>query len=87
MKLSGFHVSVVTDDPNPKGDDVDPEGTDGGNQVTEIFRFGPSGLKYGQSVTDTCVSWERTVSALGSFRRGVQGRRAYRLTRGLELDA
>lgn len=55
----------------------------------DITASGPSGLKYGQSVTDACISWEQTVPALDSLRRGVQGRRetVYRLARGLELDA
>ncbi|KAG6856526.1 hypothetical protein H0H87_003451 [Tephrocybe sp. NHM501043] len=37
---------------------------------------GPSGLKYGQSVTDACLSWENTVPALDRLREGVRGRRA-----------
>jgi 3-deoxy-7-phosphoheptulonate synthase len=36
---------------------------------------GPAGLKYGQSVTDACMSWEQTVPVLDRLRQGVQGRR------------
>lgn len=36
---------------------------------------GPVGLKYGQSVTDACLSWEMTVPALDRLREGVQARR------------
>lgn len=37
---------------------------------------GPSGLKYGVSITDACLSWEQTVTALDDLRAGVQARRA-----------
>ncbi|KAI0766410.1 3-deoxy-7-phosphoheptulonate synthase [Trametes elegans] len=37
---------------------------------------GPAGLKYGQSVTDACISWEQTVPVLERLREGVRGRRA-----------
>ena len=36
---------------------------------------GPAGLKYGQSVTDACVSWEQTVPVLERLRAGIRGRR------------
>jgi 3-deoxy-7-phosphoheptulonate synthase len=36
---------------------------------------GPAGLKYGQSITDACVSWEMTVPLLDRLRQGVKGRR------------
>jgi 3-deoxy-7-phosphoheptulonate synthase len=36
---------------------------------------GPAGLRYGQSVTDACLSWEQTVPILDRLRQGVQGRR------------
>ncbi|KAM5535076.1 hypothetical protein V8D89_011304 [Ganoderma adspersum] len=36
---------------------------------------GPAGLKYGQSVTDACISWEQTVPVLERLREGVRGRR------------
>jgi len=55
----------------------------------EIPASGPAGLKYGQSVTDACISWEQTVPALEALRMGVQGRRdmVYRMARGLSLDS
>ncbi|KAG6866281.1 hypothetical protein C0991_006377 [Blastosporella zonata] len=37
---------------------------------------GPNGLKYGQSVTDACLSWQNTVPALDRLREGVRARRA-----------
>jgi len=42
----------------------------------DIPASGPSGLKYGQSVTDACLSWENTVPALDRLREGVRARRA-----------
>jgi 3-deoxy-7-phosphoheptulonate synthase len=42
----------------------------------DIPAAGPTGLKYGQSVTDACISWESTIPALDLLRRGVQSRRA-----------
>jgi 3-deoxy-7-phosphoheptulonate synthase len=36
---------------------------------------GPVGLKYGQSVTDACISWEMTVPVLDRLREGVRARR------------
>ena len=42
----------------------------------DIPASGPNGLKYGQSVTDACISWETTVPVLERLRKGVQGRRA-----------
>ncbi|KAG6918320.1 hypothetical protein DXG01_015178 [Tephrocybe rancida] len=42
----------------------------------DIPPSGPSGLKYGQSVTDACLSWEATVPALDRLREGVRARRA-----------
>ena len=41
----------------------------------DIPASGRAGLKYGQSVTDGCISWEQTVSALERLRAGVRGRR------------
>ncbi|KAL4073098.1 hypothetical protein V8B97DRAFT_1869096 [Scleroderma yunnanense] len=41
----------------------------------DIPSNGPAGLKYGQSVTDACLSWEMTVPALDRLRQGVQARR------------
>ncbi|KAK7056829.1 hypothetical protein VNI00_002546 [Paramarasmius palmivorus] len=42
----------------------------------DITAAGPSALKYGQSVTDACISWETTVPVLDRLREGVQARRA-----------
>ncbi|THH06200.1 hypothetical protein EW145_g4245 [Phellinidium pouzarii] len=52
----------------------------------DIPSSGPAGLKYGQSVTDACLSWESTVEALDRLRKGVQGRRenVRRRAHGLE---
>lgn len=36
---------------------------------------GPASLKYGQSVTDACISWQMTVPALDRLREGVRARR------------
>ncbi|OCF43695.1 3-deoxy-7-phosphoheptulonate synthase [Kwoniella heveanensis CBS 569] len=36
---------------------------------------GPSGLKYGVSVTDACISLEQTIPLLDELRKGVQTRR------------
>jgi 3-deoxy-7-phosphoheptulonate synthase len=41
----------------------------------DIPAAGPAGLKYGQSVTDACISWEQTVPILDRLREGVQARR------------
>ncbi|KAF8743904.1 hypothetical protein AX14_013961 [Amanita brunnescens Koide BX004] len=41
----------------------------------DIPASGAAGLKYGQSVTDACVSWEQTVPVLERLRAGVRGRR------------
>ena len=41
----------------------------------DIPHNGPAGLKYGQSVTDACLSWEMTVPALDRLREGVRARR------------
>lgn len=42
----------------------------------DIPASGPAGLKYGQSVTDGCISWETTIPALDRLREAVRGRRA-----------
>ena len=42
----------------------------------DIPASGPAGLKYGQSVTDACLSWEMTVPVLDRLGEGVRGRRA-----------
>ncbi|EKM79434.1 hypothetical protein AGABI1DRAFT_113996 [Agaricus bisporus var. burnettii JB137-S8] len=41
----------------------------------DIPSGGPSLLKYGQSVTDACISWETTIPVLERLREGVRGRR------------
>ena len=41
----------------------------------DIPSSGPAGLKYGQSVTDACISWEATIPVLERLREGVRGRR------------
>ncbi|HCS60729.1 MAG TPA: 3-deoxy-7-phosphoheptulonate synthase, partial [Microbacterium sp.] len=33
-------------------------------------------LTYGQSVTDACMDWDSTVTALAALANGVRGRRA-----------
>ena len=52
----------------------------------DIPASGPAGLKYGQSVTDACISWESTVPVLDRLREGVRGRResVRRLALGLD---
>jgi 3-deoxy-7-phosphoheptulonate synthase len=54
----------------------------------DIPSSGPAGLKYGQSVTDACLSWEMSVPLLDRLREGVQGRRklVIRQARGLDTD-
>lgn len=42
----------------------------------DIPLSGPSGLVYGQSVTDACISWRDTVPVLDRLRAGVRARRA-----------
>ncbi|EJF63381.1 3-deoxy-7-phosphoheptulonate synthase [Dichomitus squalens LYAD-421 SS1] len=46
---------------------------------------GSAGLKYGQSVTDACISWEQTVPVLERLREGVRARRA-RVRKGARGD-
>lgn len=41
----------------------------------DIPASGPAGLKYGQSVTDACISWEATIPVLDRLREGVRARR------------
>lgn len=41
----------------------------------DIGSSGANGLRYGQSVTDACISWETTVPVLERLREGVRGRR------------
>jgi len=53
----------------------------------DIPASGKAMLKYGQSVTDACISWEQTVPALDRLREGVRGRRnaIWRAARGLDV--
>lgn len=41
----------------------------------DIPATGKAALKYGQSVTDACISWETTVPVLDRLREGVRARR------------
>ena len=41
----------------------------------DIPASGAPGLKYGQSVTDACISWEATIPVLDRLREGVRARR------------
>jgi 3-deoxy-7-phosphoheptulonate synthase len=52
----------------------------------DIPASGKSTLKYGQSVTDACISWETTVPVLDRLREGVRGRRnaVWQAARGLD---
>lgn len=54
----------------------------------DIPPSGPASLKYGQSVTDACISWEMTVPALDRLREGVRARRELvaRLAKDYELS-
>ncbi|KII90771.1 hypothetical protein PLICRDRAFT_697253 [Plicaturopsis crispa FD-325 SS-3] len=54
----------------------------------DIPSSGIAGLKYGQSVTDACISWEDTIPALERLREGVRGRReaVRRKARGLPAE-
>ena len=51
----------------------------------DIPLSGPAGLKYGQSVTDACISWEMTVPILNRLRSGVQGRRKFYEAQGCDV--
>lgn len=55
----------------------------------DIPAAGPVGLKYGQSVTDACISWEATVPVLDRLREGVRGRRnaVWRAARGINAES
>jgi len=52
----------------------------------DIPPSGKSMLKYGQSVTDACISWETTIPGLDRLREGVRGRRnaIWKAARGLD---
>ncbi|KAH8920521.1 3-deoxy-7-phosphoheptulonate synthase [Atractiella rhizophila] len=47
-----------------------------------IPQEGPEGLKYGVSVTDSCLSWAKTVEVLEMLRQGVKARRMNSKTNG-----
>jgi len=53
----------------------------------DVPSSGPAGLKYGQSVTDACISWEMTIPALDRLREAVRARRELvsRKAKGLEI--
>ncbi|ETW81765.1 hypothetical protein HETIRDRAFT_318732 [Heterobasidion irregulare TC 32-1] len=55
----------------------------------DIPAAGPVGLKYGQSVTDACISWEATVPVLDRLREGVRGRRnaVWKAARGINAGS
>jgi 3-deoxy-7-phosphoheptulonate synthase len=42
----------------------------------DIPSTGLASMRYGQSVTDACISWETTIPTLERLRAGVKGRRA-----------
>ncbi|KAF9219334.1 3-deoxy-7-phosphoheptulonate synthase [Gyrodon lividus] len=48
---------------------------------------GPSGLKYGVSITDACVDWEVTVGMLDRLNEAVGQRRTYLIDQGLQRPA
>jgi 3-deoxy-7-phosphoheptulonate synthase len=45
-----------------------------GNQ--KVPAEGPAGLKKGVSITDACIDWETTVTALEQLAEAVRARRA-----------
>lgn len=50
----------------------------------EVPPEGPSGLKYGVSITDACVDWETTVGMLDKLNDAVCQRRTYLIEQGLQ---
>jgi 3-deoxy-7-phosphoheptulonate synthase len=52
----------------------------------DVGGLGRAGLKYGQSITDACISWEDTVPVLERLRQGVQGRRLGSWKKGSEKN-
>ncbi|KAG6332785.1 hypothetical protein ID866_6304 [Astraeus odoratus] len=48
---------------------------------------GPSGLKYGVSITDACVDWETTVGMLDRLNEAVAQRRSFLIEKGLQKPA
>jgi len=53
----------------------------------EVPSEGPSGLKYGVSITDACVDWETTVGMLDKLNEAVSQRRTYLIEQGLHRPA
>jgi 3-deoxy-7-phosphoheptulonate synthase len=49
----------------------------------DVPAAGPSGLKYGVSITDACVEWGRTVEMLDTLNGAVQKRREVLVERGI----
>jgi 3-deoxy-7-phosphoheptulonate synthase len=48
---------------------------------------GPADLKWGVSITDACVEWERTVVMLDELDKAVQRRREGLIERGVMLKS
>ncbi|EGN94862.1 hypothetical protein SERLA73DRAFT_187952 [Serpula lacrymans var. lacrymans S7.3] len=48
---------------------------------------GPSGLKYGVSITDACVDWETTVTMMDKLNEAVKHRRTTLIEKGLRKPA
>jgi len=48
----------------------------------DIPKEGPSGLKYGQSITDACIDFEDTITVLETLAEGVRNRRKHLSTNG-----
>jgi len=53
----------------------------------DVPAAGPSGLKYGVSITDACVDWETTISMLDRLNDAVSQRRDYAIKQGLHKPA
>lgn len=53
----------------------------------EVPAEGPSGLKYGVSITDACVDWQTTVDMLDKLNAAVGQRRDYIIEQGLQKPA
>jgi len=49
----------------------------------DVPEEGPSGLKYGVSITDACVNWEMTVDMLNKLNEAVKQRRSAVIAAGL----
>jgi len=53
----------------------------------DVPEEGPSGLKYGVSITDACVDWETTVGMLDRLNEAVKQRRTTLIEKGLAKPA